>query len=208
MGQERRSITLDKTTNYQPSSSMINPQDTIPGFFLIQDIEFVRKSKGEGAVTKLAEIMKDDLVFKKISAIKRYSINTEIKLIRESCKLIFGDDSIASWQKWGSHDFETVRQSPLGKVMLALSRTPIDAIRNGAKLFAFFNPAINYSYQNLNDHSVLIIIKNNPYPKEYFSSLFEAFIKQYPVTYTLTVTEDSYKNHLYRIEWKEKEEHD
>lgn len=181
---------------------MINNVDKIPGFFFIQDIDFVRKSKGESAVKKLTEILKEDLDFKKISSVKRYPIATEIKLISECCKLIWGNDSVNSWEKWGVHDFETVQKSPLGKVMLALSKNPIDAIRNGAKMFSFFNPAIIYSYKKINDNSSIVVIKNNPYPKEYFYGLFSAFLKYYHLPYSITVNEEQNQTHVYNINWK------
>lgn len=176
-------------------------KSTVPGFYIIQDIDFVKKQKGESSFPQLQKML-PEFDLSNISSMKKYSTEQEILLIRSACKLIYGDDSSASWEKWGYHDFETTRDSSLGKVFLTLFKNPKEVIINGGRMFAFFNPAIKFSHKQLSETSASVYINNDPYPKEYFYGLFKGFLEHLVVKSTIKVEEIDPHTHIYTIAWK------
>lgn len=174
----------------------------VPGFFLVEDVNFVKHHAGPQGVEKL-QVLIPELNLKKISSIKRYSLDEEIKLLTAVAKVVYGNDSTDSWEKLGWHEFDTISGSSLGKVLLSLWGGSFEfLIKNGGRMFAFFAPFVTYSTQNLTPTEADIIIEKDPYPKEYYRGVFRSIFKRMCGVDHVIVEDAGGGKHIYHISIK------
>lgn len=174
-------------------------KERVPGFFLIEDVDFVKKNKGPKGLEKLKKLV-PELNLEKISPIRKYLLSNEIALLRAAAIVVYGDDSPASWEKLGVHDYETVANSSLGHILLSLfGKSFADLVKNGARLFFYFAPFITFTCSNLSEHGATFTVENDPYPKEYYLGLFLSLLKSVSDTGKITVKEAGPKKHIYYL---------
>jgi len=180
---------------------MESEKEKVPGFFLIEDANFVKKMKGPRGIEKLKKLL-PSLNLDKLSPVRKYPLTQEIEMLRATAKGVYGDDSPASWEKLGHHDFETVRDSSLGKILLSLwGNSFVNLVKNGSRLFFFFAPFVKFTYENLTEQGAIFTVENNPYPKEYYLGLFKSIQNMVKAGGEITVTKVNPKKHVYRLKY-------
>jgi len=188
----------------QTSDAMPDLQaEKVQGFFLVEDINLVKKEKGEPGYLALKNLT-PSLNLDQVSPIKKYSIQQEIELLRGVAIVVYGDDSPESWKKLGAHEVETVKNSPLGKILLALFTNDYrEIVKNGFRVLNAFSPFIGYSYTMLGDKSFEITTTHNPYPKEYYLGSLMAFRDMYERNAHCSVREIGPGTYIYSFNLQE-----
>jgi len=176
-------------------------KNQVPGYFLLEDVNFVRKEKGPFGITKLKKIF-PEIDIDKISPFRKYPLKHELALLKAAAIIIYGDDSPTSWAKLGRHDFETMANSNLGKVLISLfGKDVVKLIKNASRFFHFFAPFITFSYQELDKHHAIFTIENDLYPREYYLGYFLAlrdFIGSHGI---ITVKDAGGRKYIYEVYW-------
>jgi len=174
--------------------------ETVPGFFLLEDVDFVRQQKGNPGVAALQKLL-PSFDLNKISPIRKFPLSEEVALLRAMAIVLYGDDSPESWEKIGAHDFITVRDSSLGKVLLSLfGKSFPDLIHNGTRLFSYFAPFVTFSYRDLSDTGAVFTVEKDPYPKEYYLGLFRSMVAIFSASGVITVVDKGDRIHEYHLE--------
>ncbi|PIU68258.1 hypothetical protein COS81_04625 [candidate division WWE3 bacterium CG06_land_8_20_14_3_00_42_16] len=174
-------------------------QEKIQGFFLIEDVNYIKKVKGPEGLVQLQKLV-PDLNLSKILPVHRYSLAQELEVLRAMTIVLDGSDAPKNWFELGKHDLETVVNSNLGKVVLALIGPKyLELVKNGGRLLAVFAPFIKYSYKKLSETDLEITIENDPYPKEYYLGSFTATKEMVNANVTITAKEVGPRKHVYHM---------
>lgn len=192
-------FTLKINLCYDHSMNEINQEKKIQGLFFLSDLDLIKREKGPEGLAKVQQIV-PEIDLDKISPIKKYSLETEIKLLKAIAIVLYGDDSVSSWQKLGEHEMETVQNSTLGKVLLALIGKDFkNLIKNSKRLFDVFAPFVTYSAKVIDDKNAIVTMEHVPYPKEYYLGTFYAFIKMINTTGKVEVDDQGNGKHVYTV---------
>lgn len=195
-------ISSVQSPNKANQSNLVIDQtkEKVEGFFIISDVDMVKKEKGPGGVEAVQKMV-PELDLKKLSPIKKYPLNQEMVLLRAIAIVLYGDDSPESWEKLGAHELETIKNCTLGKVILSLiGHDFISLIKNSHRLFNVFVPFVVYKCQIINEKKAIVTIENDPYPKEYYLGSFYAFLDMLQIKGTVSVMDGGYRKHIYTVD--------
>lgn len=174
----------------------------IPGYFFIENVKFVEKEKGPEGVNKLKKLV-PQFDFTKISPLRKYTQQEELDVLNAVAEIVYGDNSPSSWEKLGRHDFETIFNSNLGRILFTLfGKDLANLVKNATKIFTLFNTTAKIKYENLKEDRATMIVENDPYPKEYYFGLFKAVAGYTNKPLDISVKELREGVHVYEIKWK------
>lgn len=176
-----------------------NNEVKISGFMVTNDREKIRDLKPE-----LLESFDAAVGKRKYIASNFYPIEESLLYQKTACKLLLGSESPENYRQMGEMDFNSIIATQFGKISLSLFARDLEsALTNFPKAFKIVIKGVEMTSVRIKSCHFKLHIDIDPYPPNYWTGFFQAFMKFFKKEATVEQESDENQGCIITIIWNE-----